>query len=195
MYEGLRSHPVKLPRIEGAVHVHACSIPSMLTAHYTGPAKPGAFSRLGWWLTRTGQKKPYAHVTHTEAIHALYNDGSVLMASSSVADHGVRVKRVVLDPSHWIVVDVPLWEVQESIDYFAKQIAAGTGYDLFGAAASLLPGKEKGNKLFCTEAVLAPFVPAAHYYFPAVGLSTCLGLGEEVTEDFFRERQALLSVA
>ena len=167
----------------------------MLTAHYIGPAKPDFLSRLGWWLTRTGQKEPYSRVTHTEAIHALYDDGSVLVASSSVADRGVRVKRVVLDAPNWIIVDVPGWEVQKSIDYFACQIAAGTGYDLLGAAASLLPGKEKGDKLFCTEAVLAPFVPAPHYYFPAVGLSTCLGLGEDVTEDFFRERQALLSVA
>ena len=45
----------------------------------------------------------------------------------------------------------------------------------------MLPGKEESNKVFCTEAVLAPFVLASHYYTPALGLSLCLSLGQDVT--------------
>ena len=63
----------------------------MLTAHYIGPPKPDFFSRLGWRLTRIGQKRPFAEVTHTEAIHALYDDGSVLGAGSLGADGGGRL--------------------------------------------------------------------------------------------------------
>ena len=43
------------------------------------------------------------------------------------------------------------------------------------------------------KVVLEPSVPAAHDDFPAGGLSLCLGLGTDVTQVFFRERQARLT--
>ena len=162
----------------------------MLTAHYTGPARPGLTNRFGWWLIRTGQKAPYDFCTHTEAIHELHADGSVTIASSSLADHGARSKRVRLAAGHWIVVDVPAWDVALSVEFFAKAIAQRQGYDTLGAGATLLPGKHKAGKLFCTESVLGPFVPASHYYTPALGLSLCLGFGRDITQDFFKDRQA-----
>jgi hypothetical protein len=160
----------------------------MLTAHYTGPARPGLTNRFGWWLIRTGQKAPYDFCTHTEAIHELHADGRVTIASSSLADKGVRTKRVRLTPGSWVVVDVPAWDVQASIEFFADAVAKRQGYDYVGAGATMLPGKQKAGRLFCTEAVLAPFVPASHYFTPAQGLAICLGHGRDVTEQFFAER-------
>ncbi len=160
----------------------------MLTAHYIGPARPGLKARLGWWAIRTGQKAPYDDCTHTEAIHALHADGSVTIASSSLADHGVRTKQARLAAGRWIVVDVPAWDVALSVEFFAKAIAQRQGYDTFGAGATVLPGKHKAGKLFCTEAVLSPFVAAPHYYTPALGLSLCLSFGTDVTAEFFKGR-------
>jgi hypothetical protein len=158
----------------------------MLIAHYTGPAKPGIAAHIGWHLTVLAQKGPYDLCTHTEAIHQLHSPGVVSMASSSLMDKGVRIKeRVRLNPLHWIITDVPAWDVQQSIRYFAAAIQAGVRYDKRGALATMLPGKEDAHKVFCTEAVLAPYVRAPHYYSPALGLSLCLSVGRDVTADFF----------
>lgn len=154
----------------------------MLVAHYIGPAKPGLLAHLGWWAIRTGQKAPFDDATHTEAIHAVHRDGTFTIASSSLEDKGVRVKeRVRLTPGHWIVTDVPMWDVELSKAWFAAAIARGVRYDKRGALATMLPGKEDDTKVFCTESVLAPFVLASHYYTPALGLSLCLSLGTDVT--------------
>ncbi len=157
----------------------------MLTLHYIGPPKPGVLPHIGWWLITTGQKAPYGHCTHTECVHQVHGDGSVTMASSSIADGGVRRKRTRLVPGRWLVVDVPSWDEQKSIDFFDGVIEAGVTYDTRGAAATLLPGKQKANQFFCTESVLAPFVVAPHYYSPALGLSLCLSVGHDVTQEFF----------
>ena len=160
----------------------------MLIAHYIGPPKPGIAARLGHWLIRTGQKSPYGDCTHTEAIHALHDDGTVTIASSSIADKGVRTKRTRLNAAHWIVTDVEAWDALRSVDFFARAVARRTQYDTWGAAATLLPGKQRADRMFCTEAVLCPFIPAPHYFSPATGLALCLGLGRDVTGHFFKER-------
>ncbi len=157
----------------------------MIIAHYTGPAKPGVLARIGWHCTVLAQKGPYDLCTHTEAIHAVHDDGTVTMASSSLMDKGVRRKAAKLNPAHWVITDVPEWDVQQSIDYFDAAISAGVRYDKRGALATMLPGKEDAHKVFCTEAVLAPFVRAPHYYSPALGLSLCLSIGRDVTAEFF----------
>ena len=150
----------------------------MLIAHYIGPAKPGILAHIGWHFIVLGQKGPHDRCTHTEAIHAVHEDGTVTIASSSLVDKGVRVKeRVLLNPGHWIITDMPMWDVAKSVAYFDEAIAAGVRYDKHGALATLLPGKQRGDKVFCTEAVFAPFIPDAHYFTPAAGLALCLGLG------------------
>lgn len=157
----------------------------MLTAHYVGPAKPGVLAYLGWWLIRLGQKAPYSACTHTEAIHEVHSDGSVTMASSSLMDKGVRRKTCKLNPAHWVIVDVPGWDVRDSVRYFEDAIARGIKYDKRGALATMLPGKESASKVFCTESVLKPFHKAAHYFAPAQGLAICLSQGIDATEAFF----------
>ncbi len=159
----------------------------MLIAHYIGPAKPGALAYLGWWAIRLGQKGPYSEVTHTEAIHQLHTDGSLTIASSSLADNGVRIKRTHLTPGHWIITDVPEWRTQASVDWFERAIKTGMRYDKRGALATMLPGNQQDDKVFCTEAVLSPFMCAPHYYSPSLGLSLCLSLGHDVTQEVLRE--------
>lgn len=149
----------------------------MLIAHYIGPPKKGLASKFGHYLTVLAQKGPYDQCTHTEAIHAVHGDGTVTIASSSIADKGVRVKRAKLNPGHWVITDVPQWGVGLSVAYFEQAIKNRVRYDMRGAIATMLPGKHEGHKVFCTEAVLAPFVQAPHYYSPAMGLALCLSIG------------------
>ena len=158
----------------------------MIVAHYIGPAKPGIAARIGWAAIRLGQKGPYDDCTHTEAVHQVHADGTFTIASSSIADRGVRVKRTTLTPGHWVLTDVPAWDVARSVAWFAQAQAAGVRYDRRGALATLLPGKQDGDKVYCTEAVLSPYVLAAHYYTPALGLALCLSLGIDVTDALLR---------
>ena len=160
----------------------------MLIAHYVGSAKPGFLPWLGWHATVLVQKSPYGQCTHTEAIHALHDDGTVTIASSSIHDKGVRRKQTALTAGNWVITDVPQWDVRRSIDWFDAAIAKGMRYDMTGALATYLPGHEDDDKVFCTESVLAPFIKAAHYYGPAIGLSICLSLGTDVTDDFFQSK-------
>lgn len=157
----------------------------MLIAHYIGPAKPGVLARIGWWAITTAQKSPFGHCTHTEAIHAVHGDGLFDIASSSLMDKGVRVKRQArLQPERWVLTDVPAWDVRQSVDWFDAAIKAGVSYDSRGALATMLPGRQDASTVFCTEAVLSPFVVAPHYYSPALGLSLCLSIGRDVTREF-----------
>jgi hypothetical protein len=94
----------------------------MLIAHYIGPPKSGIAASAGWHLTVLAQKAPFDYCTHTEAIHAVHGDGSVTIASSSIADRGVRTKRTKLTLEHWIITDVLQWDVSKSTQYFAQAI-------------------------------------------------------------------------
>ena len=70
----------------------------MLIAHFTGDhSSEGWQSRIGAALTKLGQKGPYSNITHTEAIHTENTDGSVIIASASLRDGGVRGKRAHVD--------------------------------------------------------------------------------------------------
>lgn len=149
----------------------------MLVAHYIGPPKAGIPAWVGWHLTVWAQKSPHDRCTHTEAIHAAHDDGTVTIASSSIADRGVRTKRVKLNPDHWVITEVPQWNVALSIQYFKHAIRDQVKYDIRGALATLLPGRQDAKRVFCTEAVLAPFIQAPHYYTPALCLSLCLSIG------------------
>lgn len=155
----------------------------MLIAHYVGPAKHGLLAKIGWNLTVIGQKSPYDLCTHTEAIHSVNDDGTFTIASSSIQDKGVRIKEGVrLTPKNWVITDVQLWDVESSVRWFDSAIERGVEYDKRGALATLLPGRQDSEKVFCTEAVLMPFVQAAHYFSPALGLAMCLSIGSDVTE-------------
>ncbi len=159
----------------------------MLAALYTGDhAKDTLLTRAGWWLTRLAQKGPYGNVTHMEAIHMLHADGSVTIASASLRDGGVRSKRVTLDPHHWLIADVPVWDVERSKDLLSETV--GQPYDWRGAAALFLPGSHVTTQWFCSEWVLTPYIRASETFSPAQAAAIVFSLGGDVTASFFAAR-------
>lgn len=159
----------------------------MLIAHYIGDhGGDGWLSRIGVALVRFAQKGPYGHVTHAEAIHAVHEDGSVTMASASLMDGGVRSKRLTLNPAHWLITDVPQWDVRDSIDFFAE--SKGWPYDWRGALATVMPGSQDGDAAFCNEWVAAPYLKASGTFGPHHFCAICMSIGVDVTEQFFFER-------
>lgn len=161
----------------------------MLIAHYIGNhAADGLAARAGWAITRYTQAGPYGMVTHCEAIHEELDNGEVLIASASLRDDGVRAKRVRMNPAHWTIVDCPAWDVGKSVDLMLK--TAGKGYDLRGALATRIPGRQDNARWFCNEWVGAPYLPASHTFGPHQFCAVTLAVGTDVTEQFFKNRKA-----
>lgn len=156
----------------------------MLIAHYIGDhADDSLLERLGVMLTRLAQKGPHSDVTHTEAIHEIHADGSVTMASSSLRDGGVRSKTVRLNPLHWLITDVPQWDVQQSIDLLAA--TQGWPYDSRGAWALFLPGSQSSLAYFCNKWVATPYLRASGTFSPSQFCAICMSIGSDVTRQFF----------
>lgn len=165
----------------------------MRVAHYVGNHhNDRALVRAGWWATRLVQKGPFSGTTHAEAIHAEHSDGSVTIASSSLRDGGVRDKRVRLNPEHWHIVDVPSWDVRQSIDLLAK--TRGAKYDLRGAIATAFLGSEDSTRWFCNEFVGYPFLRASATFGPHQFHAITLSIGKSITQDFFHDRHNLIQV-
>lgn len=161
----------------------------MKIAHFVGNHAADTLAvRLGWWITRLVQRGHYKAVTHCEAILAEHADGTVTIASASVRDGGVRTKRNVrLNPAHWLIVDVPQWDVQKSIDWFAFNDCLP--YDWRGAVATVLLFDHDQNGWFCNEAVGASGgLIDPQTFTPAQFAAICLTLGQDVTADFFWSR-------
>jgi len=161
----------------------------MLIAHFTGDhSSEGWQSRAGAWATKLGQKGPFSNITHTEAIHQEFPDGSVVIASASLRDGGVRSKRVTLNPDHWIITDVPEWDVAQSIVLLNH--TDGMPYDLRGALATVLPGRPSDTAYFCNRWVGQPYLKASGSFGPHHFAAICLSIGQDVTTDFFNSRAA-----
>ena len=108
----------------------------MLVIGYIGDhKKDGLMARIGWGLIRLGQTgQHFGKVTHTEAVlmGPWYH---CTIASATVRDGSqVRIKTTDLNPGHWIVLNVPAWDVVQSAKWFEKH--AGTPYSKLGAASS-----------------------------------------------------------
>lgn len=162
----------------------------MLIAHYTGDHTGDDWqARAGVAITRLGQKGIYGDITHTEAIHAQHTDGSVTIASASLRDGGVRDKRVTLNPAHWIITDVPQWDIGQSVLLLER--TRGWPYDLRGALATVLPGRPSDKAYFCNRWVGQPFLKAAGSFGPHHFAAICLSIGQDVTTDFFKARAPL----
>ena len=143
-------------------------------------------ARLGWWITRHTQKGAYGYITHCEAIHEEFTDGSVTIAGASLRDRGVRSKRTMLNPAHWLIADVAGWDVRLSIDLLAKTI--GAPYDWRGALATRLPGRGASDAWFCNEWVAEPYLQTADTFGPHHLAAICMSAGENVTRKFFGDR-------
>ena len=159
----------------------------MKIAHYIGNHAADTLAvRAGWWITRKVQKGAYSGTTHCEAIHAEHADGTVTIASASLRDQGVRDKHVRLNFAHWRIVDVPIWDVRQSIDLLGR--TRGAKYDLGGAIATVFIGSQNAAKWFCNEWVAHPFVRSSATFGPHQFHAVTLSIGRDVTLDFFGSR-------
>lgn len=166
----------------------------MKLALYIGNHDTDSLSvRAGWWITRKVQKGPFSGVTHVEAIHDEYPDGSVKIVSSSLREGGVRAKRVVLTPGCWTIVDVPVWDVEKSKALFAE--TAGQGYDMRGAVATVFLGSPEHGRWFCNEWVSAPYLQAPATFGPNQFAAISLSLGVDATRSFFESRMGAEKVS
>lgn len=108
----------------------------MLTAWYIGDhSKDGFMARLGYALIRLGQiGQKYGRATHCEGI-VVGPWWSCTIAGASRRDGAqVRFKTVDLTPGHWVILDVPQWDV---VAFTAEaEKLAGTPYSDIGAASS-----------------------------------------------------------
>jgi len=125
----------------------------MKVALYIGSHEKDSWTvRLGWAVTRLVQKGKFSNVTHVEAILKEHENGEVTIGSSSIREGGVRIKRCKLEPEHWIILDVPRWDADESLMWFIEH--SGEPYDWRGALASCMPFDWRQKKQwFCNEAV------------------------------------------
>ncbi|UUZ75551.1 hypothetical protein LP414_27935 [Polaromonas sp. P1(28)-13] len=98
----------------------------------------------------------------------------------------MRDKLVRLNPNHWLIVDVPQWDVRLSIDLLAR--TRGALYDWRGALATCLPGSPDSRRWFCNEWVGEPYVRAPATFGPHHFAAICLSLGRDVTAEFFAAR-------
>lgn len=164
----------------------------MKVALYVGThAGDAPLVRLGWALTRLVQKGEFGQVTHCEAIHMEYPDGTVAIASSSLRDQGVRTKLcVALNPAHWLIADAPQWSTARSEAFFREH--DGEPYDSRGALATVLPGHHRSDQWFCNEAVGASVgLRTPECFHPAHFAAICFSFGRDITQEFFGERAAL----
>jgi hypothetical protein len=160
----------------------------MLTLHYIGNHKGHGFRRrAGRELIRLGQIG-YTHrnVTHTEMLL----DGpwwAADIASSSMMDGGVRIKLDErLNAAHWIAIEVPGWDAQQSAAWFFKH--NGQPYDSRGAIGSVLYGFGEDDGWFCNEACGASVGQIDPHKMPPAGfINFCLGQpgARIVTAEFF----------
>jgi hypothetical protein len=161
----------------------------MLVAHYIGAHRGDSLHvRLGWACVRAVQRGEYKRVTHVESILQEHDDGTVTIASSSLRDGGVRAKRVSLKAGHWLISDVPHWDVVRAIELLDD--TEGWPYDLFGAMATVLPTRQKSGSFFCSEWVAKPFLRSPQTFGPAqlAAITMSPAFGRNVTADFFGSR-------
>ena len=145
--------------------------------------------RLGWALTRLVQWGKFARVTHSEAILFEFADGSVLIASSSARDGGVREKVARLNPDHWLIIDVPGWDVQKSCAWFnAHKELPYSWIGALKAGMPILSFLPSGNGAFCNQAVGAAHMSGSDLFTPAEFATICMSIGTDVTAEFFGAR-------
>lgn len=161
----------------------------MKVALYIGThAKDDALTRIGWAVTRAVQKGKFRRCTHVEAILEEHADGLVTIGSASLRDGGVRTKTVKLNPEHWLIFDVPSWDVLRAQVWFVEH--DGEGYDSRGAFVTWLPATwNRDDEWFCNEAVGASVgMVDPDIYGPSHFAATAASFGSNVTEEFFNAR-------
>lgn len=163
----------------------------MKIACYIGDhAKDSIPTRIGWAGTRIVQKGLYAQVTHTEAILSVHDDGTVDIGSATLRENRVRVKeRVRLNPRHWLIANVPHWDVEAARAWFIEHDAER--YDIRGAFASWTPIMwQRENQWFCSESIAAAVgMKTPSLYGPSLLADVAFSQGRDVTAEFFNTRE------
>lgn len=98
----------------------------------------------------------------------------------------LRAKTTTLNPAHWLIVDVPQWDVKLSIAYLAE--TEDHKYDIRGAIATVFLGSQDYSRDFCNEWVGEPYLKASSTFSPSQFAAICLSIGQDVTEEFFANR-------
>lgn len=115
----------------------------MQLAFYKG--KKRVFDRMVQWWTRS----PYSHC---ELVFG-YRLGIAECATSSKMDGGVRLKKMILNPDHWDIVDLPWADVRAARNWF--ELHDGERYDVQGLLGFIAPISGRGSEWFCSEACAA----------------------------------------
>lgn len=116
----------------------------MQIAFYTGRSR--IFNKLVcWWLR--------GHISHGELVLSTDASGVSECASSSFMDDGVRVKKMRLNPAHWVLLPV------DGDEAFARRWLLEheeDRYDLLGLFTLVWRrGPSDSGKCWCTEAIAA----------------------------------------
>lgn len=108
----------------------------MLTLWYIGDHRDDGFwPRVGYFVIRLGQTaERFGYATHCEAVQGGPWWACCIVGASRRDGAQVRQKTVALNPAHWRVLDVPLWDLQAFVQRATPLL--GTRYSDFGAAAS-----------------------------------------------------------
>lgn len=155
-------------------------------------AKDDLTARLGWGIVRLAQVgATYRRVTHVESLLGgpWYDAtiGSSTLRPEANGKTGVRVKRGVrLTPGHWLVIDMPHWDVERTIDWHDQN--NGRGYSWVGSMSTILWFLPRdAERINCVEAVASPHgVVDSHRMTTAVFIAHCISCGgRDVTAEFF----------
>lgn len=142
-------------------------------------AKDDLLSRLGWFIIRSIQSGEFKQVTHCEAILEKHTDGTYTIASSSLRDGGVRIKRTDLTKENWRCFDVPVFKVEDATEWFKEH--NGSKYDVRGAVATIIPFGDSPTRWFCNEAVGAAVgLLAPEQLTPSEFAAICASFGTEI---------------
>lgn len=162
----------------------------MKTAHYIGRHDKDTLAvQVGWKLTKLVQSGIFKDVTHSESILQELPDGSCRIGSSSARDGGVRTKQTPLTAGHWMIIDVPSWDVNLAELWYLDPKHRAAGYGWLSAIAAGLPFLPGGSGIFCNQAVGAPFLCDSRLFTPAEFACICLSFGKDVTTEFFGARR------
>lgn len=105
----------------------------------TRPGLQGLYSRA----VQVIDHGPYSHC------EIVFGDG--MCGSASYIDGGVRLKRIVFDPTHWDILQLSPELEDYARDWFERN--AGTPYDLMGNVRFVLPFlPDSADGWFCSEA-------------------------------------------
>ena len=154
-------------------------------------------ARLGWAIVRLAQiGARFNRCTHVEShLAGPWYDcaiGSSTLRKTPEGKTGVRTRPSVrLNPEHWMVIDMPMWDVEDTLDW--HELHDGSPYAWLGSIATILwfLPQIKGQEN-CVMAVGKPHgVIDVHRMTTAAFIAHCMSLpgSRDVTDEFFADAE------